>query len=201
MNTENATSQDVNREEELLKIINQDAIDDYVHMSERVQSDPKMESPLKNRDDYNSDSEGSEGSYGESDLKLEEDFRNSHPVSPPRPSRRMSMRMPSLNAFHVSIANEHENSAFLEELTLIITELPVPPSHEHTVSTQTTINTAYNNISDLVGISSKTAIKVVSGGWGAVTKFAGKLTTGALSSSRKSSVSESDATTSTSTTS
>lgn len=189
----NACSTDVNPEK-LLEIINQDAIEDYVQMSDRAQSDLHMDSPLKNRvDDYNSDSDGSEGSYGDNSLKREDAFNFSHPTSPPRPSRRMSMRMPSLNAFHVSIANERENFEFLDELTLIITEFPVPPSHEHTVSTQATINTAYNNISDLVGISSKTAIKVVSGGWGAVTKFAGKLTTGALVS-RKSGVSESDMT-------
>ena len=161
-------------DEELLKIINQDTMDDYVQ--HRIPSDHTTEHSLSNRvEGYNSDSDGSEAS----DCATPgETFDVQQPVASSRPSRRMSMRMPSFSAFHVSVADEKENAAFLEELTNIITEFPIPPSHDHTVSAQTSINVAYNNISDIVGLSSKTAIKVVADGWGAVTKFAGKFSTG-----------------------
>ena len=169
-------------------------MDDYVHRSELVPITPSLEMPFgQSFEEYNSDSEGSDISYEQNGTKDEgADMFAPKSDTPPRPSRRMSMRMPSFKAFHVSVIDEQENATFLEELTHIITEFPVPPSHEHAVSTQTSINTAYNNISDLVGMSSKTAIKVVSGGWGAVAKFAGKLTSSS-NSMKKSAVSESGA--------
>lgn len=173
-------------------------MDDYVHRSEHVPVTPSLEMPFgQSFEEYNSDSEGSDISYEQNGTKDEgaDIFASDAPKSdtPPRPSRRMSMRMPSFKAFHVSVIDEQENATFLEELTHIITEFPVPPSHEHAVSTQTSINTAYNNITDLVGMSSKTAIKVVSGGWGAVAKFAGKLTSSSTSMKKSAASGESGA--------
>mmetsp|Transcript_3793 Transcript_3793/g.5891 ORF Transcript_3793/g.5891 Transcript_3793/m.5891 type:complete len:224 (+) Transcript_3793:82-753(+) len=178
---------EVNSSDELVKMINHDALEDFTRLQLDTGSnslgDMAAQGNVGNEiEGYNSDSDASMESSGTRDGK-DDNGMDSPPTSkvpsPPATSpvaRRMSMRMPSYKSYSDCIVSEEENAAFLEQLTHIITEFPVPPSGVHT-NPQQAFNSAVNNLSDIVGASSKTAIKAVSGGWGAVTKLAGKLGT------------------------
>lgn len=124
-----------------------------------------------NRDDVDSDdSDNSDGI--DQDFYIPKEARaaspqhrqssspSSRPISPNTPSpgvkRRMSLARPVVNHLSGVVVNEKADSAFLHDLTVMITEFPIPPSHIHSRDPQ------QSSLADFVGISS---LKSLAGTW------------------------------------